>query len=224
MRILIVSATPFEVQPLVDYANVHWVNYEPLKYQKGKSSLDFLITGVGIPNTIFHLTRSLLATSYDLIINAGIAGAFDPATELGSVWNVVEDRFGDLGVEEADGNFVDVFEMELQDANSGPFQAGKIINPASQSFQFLPRASAITVNKVHGSKRSIAAIKDKYSTDLESMEGAAFFYVCQQLKVNFLQIRSASNIVEPRNRENWNIPLAIKKLNEVLVEMLNLLS
>jgi futalosine hydrolase len=48
------------------------------------------------------------------------------------------------------------------------------------------------------------------------MEGAAFAYVCAKMKVNAIQIRSISNQVEPRNRNNWNIPLAIKNLNEVL--------
>ena len=224
MKILIVSATPFEVQPLYDYVDSNWVNYEPQKFQKGNIGVEFLIAGVGVPNTIFYLSKKLFEHTFDLVINAGIAGAFDPNTELGSVWNVVEDRFGDLGVEEADGTFTDIFEMELIQANESPFTSGLIINPNSQTFHFLPPARAITVNKVHGTQKSIEAIKSKYGADLESMEGAGFFYVCQQIKVNFLQIRSISNIVEPRNKENWNIPLAIKKLNGVLIEMLEIFS
>jgi len=52
------------------------------------------------------------------------------------------------------------------------------------------------------------------------MEGAAFFYVCQLQKIPHIQIRSISNYVEPRNRANWNISLAIKNLNEVLWKLI----
>jgi futalosine hydrolase len=51
------------------------------------------------------------------------------------------------------------------------------------------------------------------------MEGAAFFYVCSRENIPFLAIRAVSNKVEPRNREKWNIPLAIKNLSEKLGEL-----
>ncbi len=53
------------------------------------------------------------------------------------------------------------------------------------------------------------------------MEGAAFFYACLMTQAPFLQIRAISNYVEPRNKDNWNIPLAIDRLNEVLAQMVN---
>ena len=56
------------------------------------------------------------------------------------------------------------------------------------------------------------------------MEGAAFFYVCLQEKIPFLQIRSISNYVEKRNKSNWNIPLAIDNLNVVLLDIINSLN
>lgn len=52
------------------------------------------------------------------------------------------------------------------------------------------------------------------------MEGAAFFYACLLAGVPFLQIRSISNRVEPRNRTAWDIPSAIQNLNQTLMEML----
>jgi futalosine hydrolase len=38
------------------------------------------------------------------------------------------------------------------------------------------------------------------------------------LQIPCIQLRSISNYVEPRNRSNWNIPLAIKALNDYLLE------
>ena len=52
------------------------------------------------------------------------------------------------------------------------------------------------------------------------MEGAAFFYACLLAKIPFLEIRSISNYVEARNRETWNLPLAINNLNQILIEIL----
>ena len=45
------------------------------------------------------------------------------------------------------------------------------------------------------------------------MEGAAVFKVCKEMKVPCIQIRSISNKVERRNKENWDLDLAISNLN-----------
>ena len=55
------------------------------------------------------------------------------------------------------------------------------------------------------------------------MEGAAFFYICSGEKIPFLALRSISNRVEPRNKNNWNIPLALDNLSEKLKEIILLL-
>jgi futalosine hydrolase len=52
------------------------------------------------------------------------------------------------------------------------------------------------------------------------MEGAAFFYACEEAQVEALQIRCISNYVEKRNRENWNLALAVKNLNDWLITSL----
>jgi futalosine hydrolase len=56
------------------------------------------------------------------------------------------------------------------------------------------------------------------------MEGAAFFYACRQFNIPCLQIRAVSNYVEKRNRDNWDIPLAIKNLNNFAIELVNRIS
>jgi futalosine hydrolase len=63
-------------------------------------------------------------------------------------------------------------------------------------------------------------ISERYHPDIETMEGAAFFYVCSRENIPFLAIRAVSNKVELRNREKWNIPLAINNLSEKFGELL----
>ena len=132
------------------------------------------------------------------------------------------DRFGDLGVEEANGEFVDVYELEMPAPNTPPYQEGWLVNPGALEQKFLPTVSSITVQKVHGAADSITKIRKKYPAELESMEGAAVHYAALMTGTPFFQIRSVSNLVEPRNKDNWDIGKAIVALNEVLLGMVNL--
>lgn len=170
--------------------------------------------------TAFNLGGLFARQRFDLVVNAGIAGAFkDRNLNIGDVVNVTSERFADLGVEEADGRFTDVHELGLLDANAPPFTDGELLNPSAAGFDFLPKCKGLTVNKVHGFQPSIDAVSKQYSADVESMEGAAFFLACLLAGASFLQIRSISNFVETRNRAAWDLPVAIKNLNDVLVEM-----
>jgi futalosine hydrolase len=53
------------------------------------------------------------------------------------------------------------------------------------------------------------------------MEGAAVLYVAEMLDIPAIQIRSISNYVEPRNRENWKIKEAIENLNYQIINILS---
>lgn len=223
MNILIVSATPFEILPLKTYLGENTNSNEPNTFSLKNNKITFLVTGVGIPATMYALSVSDLK-EFDLIINAGIAGSLSRNIEIGQVLEINYERFADIGVEEKNGTFTDVFEIELTNKNQPPYKDGWIYNNNTTEFKFLPKAFGITVNKVHGAAKSIERIKDKYPiAQTESMEGASFAFYCALQKLNYLQIRSISNYVEPRNKDNWNIPLAISNLNKVLIDLVSTL-
>jgi len=56
---------------------------------------------------------------------------------------------------------------------------------------------------------------------IESMEGAAVFKVCEEIKVPCIQIRSISNKIERRNKENWDLDLSISNLNTEVEKIIN---
>ena len=85
----------------------------------------------------------------------------------------------------------------------------------------LPRVNGITVNTVHGSEQSIAAVLERFRPEVESMEGAAFAYACDISDVPYAQVRAVSNIVERRNRKAWKLDVAIRNLNDVAIRMLD---
>ncbi|MBK9254361.1 MAG: futalosine hydrolase [Saprospiraceae bacterium] len=222
-NIIIVSATSKEIEPLTHYLSEYYDsnNDQFNTYKYKQLIIRTCITGVGSVKTVFKLGQLSGIENTDLAINAGIAGSFKELIPIGSVAEVIQDRFGDLGVENADGTFSDIFEAELDDPELFPFKNGVLTVIPYPQLTDLNKVSGITVQKVHGTKNSIRDIVRKYNPDIESMEGAAFFYVMKSLKINSTQIRAISNFVEPRNKNNWNIGLAIKNLNERLIIFLN---
>lgn len=195
-KILLVAATEIELPPVDG--------------QFSNLSVESLVTGVGMVATTFVLTNALLKMDFDLVVNVGIAGSFKKEIVIGEVLQVTSDRLVELGAEDHD-RFLSADQMKLVDLKDLEFTSNTVL-PRMKS------AKGITVNKVHGNEHSIAAISKQFSPDVESMEGAAVGYVCSKLKISWVQIRSISNMVEPRNREAWNIPLAVKNLHkEVLV-------
>lgn len=224
MQVLLVSATPFEIAPAISWLEQGFEQKENHTFVKGDLEVRVNVTGVGMLATTWHLANRFAHQKPDLVINAGIAGTFDPAFKLGDVVFVSTERLADLGVEDVSGHFIDLYELGFVDKNTFPFSDGMLRHPNAELARFLPTAQGITVNKAHGSAASIAAIQKKYpDAQVESMEGAAIFYACLQAGVSFAEIRAISNRVEPRNRGKWDLPGAVLALNEVLIQMLTYL-
>lgn len=221
MKILIVSATTFEIAPLLQYLDKNAEKLSFFEYKLGENNIYPLVTGVGALNTSFGLARYKDIEKTDVVINVGLAGAFYPSLELGDVVEVIADRFGDLGVEENDGSFTDMYELGLINENQFPYESGWIKNTKPKFETNIPKVRGLTVNKVHGTTESIQKIKTKYSADIESMEGAGFLYACRVMDVHAHQFRAISNYVEPRDRDNWRIEKAIDNLNAYLIEIIS---
>lgn len=204
MKILVLSATEMEVAPARAKA----------------PAADWLCAGVGLPSTIFHLTRALTARKYDTVIQAGIAGVFGEAFPLGETVLVSNDGFGDLGIRE-NNRLSAIFDAGFADPNEFPFLDSRLPNdhPILQELS-LPLASAITVNMVTDDPVQIQLLQDRYQPQIESMEGAGLHYVCRQLNVPFIQLRSISNAVGERDKTKWAMKSAIDNLNSGLLSVL----
>lgn len=221
MTILPVSATPYEIAPLLATWRQAGKEKEPLVFHWPTLTVEVLISGVGLPLAACALGFRLGQNKYDWLLQAGVAGALDRQLELGQVVEVVSECFADLGVEEADGRFASVMDMGLVDGNVPPFHQGRIWNQPEVARAFLPQVHGISVNKVHGEDASIAQLRQQYPfAQVETMEGAAFFLAATTSQTPFLQIRAISNYVERRQRENWRLHEAIATLNTTLSELL----
>jgi futalosine hydrolase len=185
--------------------------------------IDILTTGHGSVFAAYHLTRALNMINYDLAINVGLAGSFDHFLEQGFVVNVIQEQFADLGIIHKN-NFYTLAEEELMDENQFPFVDGKLHSIGNfdlDEVESLIPVKGITLNTLHSDPSWLSKLREKFDAEIETMMGAAFFYVCLKEKIPFLQIRSISRFVEIRRIENWNIPTAIESLTMTIINIFN---
>ena len=220
-KILYVTAVSTEADVLKKITGMKPV---PGGYQFGKFEIYPLVAGVGSISTAWAMKQWISENKKpDLAINAGIAGSYKDELAAGEVVMPVTDCFADAGIEDGD-NFLTLSEAGLTNADEFPFIKGYLFADNRYSVlikNLLRPVSAITVNTATGSEATRARLLKKFSPDIETMEGAAFFYICSRESIPFLALRAISNKVETRNKSKWNIPFALDnltgKLNEIIL-------
>jgi futalosine hydrolase len=221
MNILLTSATLFEIEPTVNWLRARAETEAGNVLNFGTVSVEVLFTGVGLTATAYALGARFGAGNLpSLAIQAGIGGAIDQGIALGSVVRVTSERFADLGAEDQDGRHLSLGEIGLHPGQ--PFnQREELESPAGLASLPFTEVAAISVNRVNGSAESIARMRARFpEAQVESMEGAAFFYACLQNGIEPLQLRAISNYVVPRDRDSWRMKEAIAALNEQLQGLL----
>jgi futalosine hydrolase len=224
VRILLVAATAAEIGPVTAGLRREGDRGpKTTRYVGGAHDIDVLVSGVGMVATATWCAHALCRDRYDVAVNLGVCGSFDRSLSPGAVVHVVSDRLAELGAED-DEAFLSIHEMHLLDENEPPFVNGTLVNlvpPVSATLANLPAVNGITVNTVHGRDRSIAAVAERFAPQVESMEGAAFMYVCLVHGQRFAQVRAVSNVVERRNRDTWKLSEAVASLGATTLRMLS---
>jgi futalosine hydrolase len=217
--LLIVSATETECSPTLkkmeSCKSLSSCLYSG--YIQGKP-VEILISGIGAVATTFRLTQTLMQRPYSRVISTGIAGSYAPDIPVGDVVQITEDCFADLGIDD-NGSFLSLREagiMISRDDDAGGFMT----NP-SPALSPHPAVRGITVQTASGKREQIDRLADRFHPQIETMENAAFFYVCRMMQVPFASFRAISNRVEPRSREKWRITEAVESVNEALFGLLH---
>jgi futalosine hydrolase len=152
------------------------------------------ICGVGMAECAAATARLLAASESkpDLVILAGVAGAYTGDPEPGETVAVASETIADMGRRNPDGTFTPLFQ-KTYDA------------PLVPSGYRAVRSN--TVNMAGGLLPQSAPIE----AGIENMEGAAFLAVCAAFEVPAMEIRTISNRVgEPVTPEN--LTLAARRL------------
>lgn len=222
MRVLVVAATRPEVEPLVASLSGPVAHHRVLSGVLGPHKVDILLTGVGLVATAVWCTRALAIGGYDLALNLGVCGSFNPTLAPGTVVHVVSESIPEQGAEDGSA-FLSLQQLGLLGADEFPWTSGRLVNlqpPPIPVLAALPEAAGLSVNTAHGHEPSIDALLERERADVESMEGAAFMYACLVAGVPFVEVRAVSNRVERRNRAAWDLGAAIAALGRVSLQLL----
>ncbi len=220
---LLVAATHLEVALLTESFGLdciapeigHPVNLHGTRF-------DLVVTGPGSVTTAFALAEPLASSKYSSAVNIGVAGSFSPQFSPGTVLRVTRDRFADLGAEAPQQGFIPGENLPFTLLNKPPYQIGWLepLSPPDLTLPDILSCSAITSDTIHTNPESILRLSSLFNPVLESMEGAAFFYVCMKLGIPCLQFRAVSNLLGPRTPENWHVNLAVSNLNQMISKLI----
>jgi len=172
----------------------------------GVGILDF---SAGLASLLFNCKQTNFKIS--AVISLGICGAYpDRGLSLLDVVNVSSDRVGDLGCEEQDGSHT-LWGKSILGGNC--CQAPAVIQ---KMLVALPQVVGATVNCCTGTATTAVERVKNMGCDVESMEGAACFAICQKFNIPAFQIRAVSNIASTRDKSQWKIEEALEKLRQTM--------
>lgn len=221
-NILLLAATETEITPLIQHLSSSWDKVKEHIYRKNGVQVTLKISGVGVLATAYQLLKCLLSGSYEFVLQAGIAGAYNRELKIRDVVWVQSECLADLRVEDNE-EYIDFFDLGLIKHDTIPFSKRRLNNPLTDKelgITGVKSVAGLTVSTVTGNNSTVKYMKEKYNADVESTEGAALHYICILEDIPFVQVRSISNFVEARNRKTWDIEGAVNDLNYFLIEYL----
>jgi|SRR4030095_3740238 len=210
MNILLIAATAKEIAPFFEY----------YRNTKRAQDIDILITSIGLTAATYHLLKQINLKRPELVIQAGVAGCFDEKLPLGEVVVVKKEAIADQSVIELN-QLKTPFDLELLPYDQFPFTKGWLVNNHELLEKTtLKKVRSISVNEITTSMQRVKFYQDVFKPVTESMEGAALHYTCLMEKIPFIQLRSISNYITERNKENWDMKQSILNLNKELIGMI----
>jgi len=121
------------------------------------------------------------------------------------------------------GEFLTQFEKKWLNENEFPFKNGflqtnfTLIKQISQ----LSKVRGITVNTISNNPEILKNRRIKFNADIETMEGAAFMYVCLNENIECIQIRAISNKMIENEIFKLNVENSVSKLNSFIIDFIN---
>lgn len=212
MRVLITVATAIEENRIREALD------------KTRAAADMEIascrTGPGLLFVAARLTEAVLRFQPDFALQLGIAGAYGAELKNGDLVAVAAEQIADLGAENHPDGYLDLYELGLMDESFPEIVNGKLINPlASGALEnVFYWVEGLSVNVCTGTVKTAEERLRRYGSMIETMEGAAFHYVCLRHKIPFLQLRAISNAVGIRDKFSWDIDLAMSALRKWLAK------
>ena len=174
--------------------------------------VEMLVTGVGVIEASAAVSRALAQSPYDLVISAGIAGAFAGAADVGDGVVVSEELF-ELDIETGARIVLPDGARIVDRAHSDLTLVDRLVELG------FPRVSGVTVSRVTATDATAERLR-KHGVGVESMEGFAVLRAAEIAGIAALEVRGISNIVGDRERSRWDFAAGVAGLERVLNALL----
>jgi futalosine hydrolase len=184
----------------------------------GAGSPRIAAVGVG-PAAAAAGTARLLALAevagrpFQAVIGAGIAGGFPGRAEIGATVLATRTIAADLGAETPDG-FLPIerlgFGTSVHESDADLFKRLTAALPDALAGDIL------TLATVTGTAATAADLARRHPAALaEAMEGYGVATAARAAGLPFLELRTISNLIGPRDRSSWRLPDALAALTAV---------
>ncbi len=208
--VCVLGATARELAPLRDAT----------REDEHVTAIRWVETGAGKAPAASAATECILVFRPALVLHVGVAGVFRRAgLERGDVVAAAGEIFADEGARGSDGRFLDLAELGLSlgcDPRRRPIESyvptARPSDAARQTIEAAARGRfrfavgpGVTVSTCTGTEERAAELEARWSPVFETMEGAAAAFAAWRLGCPYLEVRGISNLVGPRERENWDI-------------------
>lgn len=186
-----------------------------LDWLNARAGVELLTTGVGPVDAAIRVAQKLASKKYDVVINAGIAGAMPGVAKVGDAVVVGEE----------------ILPLELETGGPISLPPGSVLfnrvsadatlSEAITSLGF-PLVRGITVTHVTATDTTAVNLQAR-GAEVESMEGFAVLRAAQIAGVPVIELRGISNIVGDRKNSGWDFEAGLTGLRRVLNATLDLL-
>jgi futalosine hydrolase len=185
-----------------------------LAFWRPRDGVDLLVTGVGPVEAASAVAAALAAGKYRLVVNAGIAGAFDGAATIGDGVVVSEERM-ELRLESGETFSLPRGERTVETA---PSDATLVARLQSAGFAAL---RGVTVSRVTSSEATAQRLA-QLGAQVESMEGFAALRAAQRAGIAAIEVRGISNRCGARESSGWDFAAGIAGLQNVTAALLEI--
>jgi futalosine hydrolase len=235
-NVLLITATRLEAQPLrTELTELEQISFPLGEVWRGLlpasadgSSLQVHLAhlGIGKVNTAAGLALAIEKLNPTAVVQFGIGGAYiNSFASIGMVMVGTHDVHIDSGVRTSEGwqGMAQVgFPLLIKNEETyhNIFPTDKTLTQLFVDALGLPTGIFATSETITGTFDESTAIQEQFDVSIESMEGAAAAQVCLAMNVPFAEVRGVSNIVGERDKRNWDIPKAVKRVNETVLQTL----
>jgi futalosine hydrolase len=187
-----------------------------LAFLRPQPHVELLVTGVGPVEAAAAVSRALAQSTYDLVVSAGIGGAFEGMAEIGE------------GVVVAD----EMLELDLETGAPIALPDGAaVVNRATSDLTLVDRlvelgyraVRGITVHRVTATDGSAARLA-AFGVGIETMEGFAVLRAAEIAGVPAVEVRGISNIVCDRKNSRWDFAAGAQGVQQILTALLSLVA